>query len=75
MDAHRERKDGTHHIAKAELLNGAFVPIPSNRRAMVLSATSYANRIAPATDRDQQIDGVALHVLALAYGVDCVVDD
>ena len=74
MDAHRERKDGIDHITKAELLNGAFVPIPSNRQAMVLSAKSYADRIDPVTDHNQQIDGVALHDLALAYGVDSVTD-
>ena len=74
MDAHRERKDGVVHITKAELLNGAFVPIPSNRLAMVLSAKSYADRIDPVTDHEQQVDGVALHNLALAYGVDCVID-
>lgn len=42
MGAVRETKDGVDHITHAELLNGAFVPIPSNRDAMVLSAKSYA---------------------------------
>lgn len=41
MGAVREEKDGVPHIVKAELLNGAFVPIPSNRDALVLSAKSY----------------------------------
>ena len=67
-------KDGTDDITKAELLNGAFVPISSNRQAMVLSAKSYADRIAPTPGVDQ-VGGVALHHLALAYRVDCVIDD
>ena len=70
MDAHRERKDGTDHITKAELLNGAFVPIPSNREARVSTAKSYAERIAA----HEEIGGVAMHDLALAYGVACAVD-
>lgn len=41
MGAVREEKDGVPHIVKAELLNGAFVPIPSNRESVVLSAKSY----------------------------------
>jgi hypothetical protein len=41
MSAEREQKDGVTHIVKAELLNGAFVPIPSNRQSVVLSAKSY----------------------------------
>lgn len=42
MGAVREEKDGVPHVVKAELLNGAFVPIPSNRESEVLSAKSYA---------------------------------
>ncbi|HQV83156.1 MAG TPA: hypothetical protein PLX57_08625 [Ornithinibacter sp.] len=41
MGAVREEKDGVTHIVKAELLNGAFVPIPSNRESVVLSAKAY----------------------------------
>jgi len=41
MGAVREEKDGVPHVVKAELLNGAFVPIPSNRESEVLSAKSY----------------------------------
>lgn len=40
MDAKREVKDGVPHITKAELLNGAFVCIPSNRQAAVMSSKS-----------------------------------
>ena len=41
MGAVREEKDGVPHITKAELLNGAFVAIPSNRDATVMSAKSF----------------------------------
>ncbi len=41
MDAKREVKDGTPHITKAELLNGAFVAVPSNRQALVLASKSF----------------------------------
>jgi len=44
MGAVREEKDGKPHVVKAELLNGAFVPIPSNRESVVLSAKSYAEK-------------------------------
>lgn len=51
MGAVREEKDGVPHIVKAELLNGAFVPIPSNRESVVLSAKSYAAAIKNADDK------------------------
>lgn len=38
MGAKKEVKDGVPHITKAELLNGAFVPVPSNREALVISS-------------------------------------
>lgn len=42
MAATREEKDGVPHVTKAELLNGTFTPIPSNREAVVLSGKSLA---------------------------------
>ena len=33
-----ETKDGVPHIVKAELLNGAFVPVPANRDALVVAS-------------------------------------
>jgi hypothetical protein len=41
MEATREVKDGTPHIVRAELLNGAFVAVPSNRQALVLASKSF----------------------------------
>ena len=45
MGAEREEKDGVDHITKAELLNGAFVSIPSNRDALVLSAKAHDAKV------------------------------
>lgn len=56
MSAERETKDGVPHIIKAELLNGAFVPIPSNREAAIIVAKSFAKSVteveAPVTEPD-----------------------
>jgi len=38
MAAEREEVKGVQHVKVAELLNGTFTPIPSNREAVVLSA-------------------------------------
>ena len=40
MAPKRTVKDGVPHVTSAELLNGAFVPVPSNREAVVLHAKS-----------------------------------
>ena len=70
MGAVREEKDGVPHIIKAELLNGAFVPIPSNRESVVLSAKSFTDRTvdekATKSDRLQSI-----HDLAVQNGATC----
>lgn len=42
MGATREERDGVPHVTKGELLNAAFVPIPSNREAAVLVAKAFA---------------------------------
>ena len=50
MNAKRERgEDGKMHIRSAELLNGAFVPIPSNREALVLSSKAHREAAAVLT--------------------------
>lgn len=48
MFAQYEQKDGVPTVTRAELLNGAFVAIPSNRGAVVLSAKDYTDRLAEA---------------------------
>jgi hypothetical protein len=42
MGAKYENVDGVPTIVKAEILNGAFTPIPSNRESVVLSAKALA---------------------------------
>jgi hypothetical protein len=42
MGAERSTKDGVPHVERGELLNAAFVPIPSNREAAVLVAKAFA---------------------------------
>lgn len=76
MGAVREEKDGVPHIVSAELLNGAFVPIPSNRDAVVLSAKSYeaavkagARNSTKDAERLQQI-----HNLTIENGATCDVE-
>jgi len=71
MGAKKETKDGQPHITKAELLNGAFVPVPSNREAAVVMAKSIidkagARNSASDSERLQQI-----HDLAVDNGAVC----
>lgn len=74
MAARREEgEDGKIHVVSAELLNGAFVPIPSNREAVVLTAKAFAERTldekATKADRLQ-----AIHDLAVQNGAKCATD-
>lgn len=70
MDAERATKDGVPHVTRAELLNAAFVPIPSNRDAAVLVAKAFAATPeeikATKSDRLQSI-----HDLSVANGATC----
>lgn len=52
MGAQYETREGVPTIVKAEILNGAFTPIPSNRGANVISAKAFAERAAVAGDDD-----------------------
>ncbi len=69
MGAVREEKDGVPHVVKAELLNGAFVPIPSNRESVVLSAKSYeqkagtAPRLVPTASITRKAHGMTANTL------------
>jgi hypothetical protein len=47
MAPKREVKDGVPHIVSAEILNGAFVPVPSNRESVVLAAKSHREAAMP----------------------------
>lgn len=70
MDAERSTKDGVPHVTRAELLNAAFVPIPSNREAAVLVAKAFA-----ATDEEMKATKAdrlqSIHDLAVANGAQC----
>ena len=73
MGAVREEKDGVQHIVSAELLNGAFVPIPSNRQAVVLSAKSYEAALkAGARNNTKDSERLqSIHDLAVQNGAAC----
>lgn len=71
MSAKREEKDGVTHIVSAELLNGAFVPIPSNRESVVLSAKSHeaktaATPVTPPVKVDRKGHGMTANDLRTA---------
>lgn len=70
MDAERSTKDGVPHVTRAELLNAAFVPIPSNREAAVLVAKAFAatEEEVKATKADRL---QSIHDLAVANGAQC----
>jgi hypothetical protein len=76
MGAQRDRKDGVPHVTKAELLNAAFVPIPSNREASVLVAKAFAAREgdekAGARNSTKDAENLqSIHDLAVSNGALC----
>jgi hypothetical protein len=71
MGAVREEKGGVPHIVSAELLNGAFVPIPSNREAVVLTAKAFEEK-AGSRNNGKDADRLqAIHDLAVENGATC----
>jgi len=66
MTKTKASEGGPVHITKAELLNGAFVPVPSNREALVLSSKAGARNSAADAGRIQQ-----MHDLSVANGAMC----
>lgn len=71
MGAVREEKDGVPHVVKAELLNGAFVPIPSNRESVVLSAKAYAEKAGARNSSKDAERLQAIHDYAVDNGAAC----
>ncbi len=65
MSAKREEKDGVQHITRAELLNGAFVPIPSNRESVVLSAKAHDAKV---TSSPADLDTIVVTMTGLKAG-------
>lgn len=72
MAASREKDEkGVPHVVKAELLNGTFTPVPSNRESVVLTAKSIVakeGRRNSASD-SELIQGA--HDAMAALGADC----
>lgn len=72
MDATREQgKDGKAHITRAEILNGAFVPIPSNREAVVLSAKAYSEKVGARNSSEDSARLQQMHDLTVETGAKC----
>lgn len=69
MSAKKEVKDGIPHITKAELLNGAFVPVPSNREALVVSSKGRKAGARNSTKDQELIQGA--HDNLVAAGATC----
>ena len=72
MDAKRVKgKDGKTHITQAELLNGAFVPIPSNRESVVVSAKEYAAKVGARNSEQDATRLQQIHDLTVENGAEC----
>jgi hypothetical protein len=67
--AEKTTKDGTPHITRAELLNGAFVPVPSNRDALVLSSKGVKAGARHSSADMERIQATHDHMAAL--GASC----
>lgn len=57
--------DEVSHIVKAEILEGSFVSIPSNREAAVLAAKDYAEQA------EAKMDPQSLHDFSVSQGAEC----
>jgi HK97 family phage prohead protease len=66
--------DGVRHITKAELLNGAFVAVPSNRDALVLASKSALEAVEKVGARNSRTDAQMIqtsHDHMVALGATC----
>lgn len=72
MDAKRVTdKSGVTHITQAELLNGAFVPIPSNRESLVIGAKEYALKVG-ARNSEKDVERLqSIHDMSVENGASC----
>lgn len=68
-----DRKDGEDgvHIKSAELLEGSFVSIPSNREAAVLLAKEYAEKVGARNSSKDQERIQSMHDHAVELGAAC----
>jgi phage head maturation protease len=72
MDAKRVTdKSGVTHITQAELLNGAFVPIPSNRESLVIGAKEYALKVGARNSTEDTSRLQQIHDMSVENGASC----
>lgn len=75
MDAEREEKDGVPHISRAEILEGSFVSIPSNREAAILVAKQYEEKVGARNSASDASRIQNAHDLFVELGAKCVAED
>lgn len=72
MAARREKDDkGVQHVVKAELLNGTFTPIPSNRESVVLTAKSIVAKEGRRNSGSDMERIQAMHDMSAELGASC----
>lgn len=71
MAAHRQDVDGKVHITSAELLEGSFVSVPSNREAAVLVAKAYDAKAGARNSTKDAERLQSIHDLAVENGAKC----
>jgi len=59
------------HIKRAELLNAAFVAVPSNRDALVLSAKAMDEKVGARNSKTDAANIQTMHDTAVSLGADC----
>jgi HK97 family phage prohead protease len=74
MDAAREEKDGVPTVTKAEILEGSFVSIPSNREAAVLVAKQYEEKVGARNSASDAGRIQGAHDLFVELGAKCADD-
>jgi HK97 family phage prohead protease len=71
MAPKREVVEGKTHIVKAELLEGSFVSVPSNREAAVLAAKSMQAKVGARNSATDLATIQSIHDAAATLGADC----
>lgn len=74
MAAQRADVDGKAHITSAELLEGSFVSVPSNREAAVLMAKAYDAKSGARNSTKDAQRLQSIHDLAVENGAKCQQD-
>jgi HK97 family phage prohead protease len=71
MAAVREEGDDVPHVTQAELLEGSFVSIPSNREATVLMAKGFGDKSGARNSSKDAERLQSIHDLAVENGAEC----